>query len=70
MQLITDLTLYSGIAASVLAITLAIYLILMWFRQENRLLTNLPLMFGVVFIAHAISQFMVLLSTSGERLDN
>lgn len=65
MQIVTDLTLYSGIVASVLAITLAVYLILMWFRQENRLLTDLPLMFGVVFITHAISQFMVFLSESG-----
>ncbi len=65
MQVITDLTLYSGIAASVLAASLAVYLIVLWFRQENRLLTDLPLMFGIVFIAHASNQFIVLLSESG-----
>lgn len=65
MQVITDLTLYSGIAASCLAATLAVYLIVLWLRQENRILTDLPLMFGIVFIAHASNQFIVLLSESG-----
>ena len=65
MQVITDLTLYSGIAASSLAATLAVYLIIIWYRQENRILTDLPLMFGIVFIAHASNQFIVLLSESG-----
>ncbi len=65
MQVITDLTLYSGIAASGLAAALAAYLIFLWFRQKNRLLTDLPLMFGIVFIAHAANQSIVLLSESG-----
>ena len=65
MQVITDLTLYSGIAASSFAATLAVYLIIIWYRQENRILTDLPLMFGIVFIAHASNQFIVLLSESG-----
>lgn len=65
MQVIADLTLYSGIAGSCLATILATYLISMWFRQKNRLLTDLPLMFGIVFLSHAANQFIVLLSESG-----
>jgi hypothetical protein len=65
MQFIIDLTLFSGITASLVAAILATYLIYLWFRQENRLLTDLPLMFGIVFIAHACNQFIVLLSETG-----
>lgn len=65
MQIFTGLTLFSGIAASVLAASLAVYLIVMWFRQDNRLLTDLPLMFGIVFLAHTLNQLIVLLSESG-----
>jgi hypothetical protein len=65
MQVFTDLSLFTGIAASVLAAALAAYLIVLWFRQKNRLLTDLPLMFGIVFIAHAMNQSIVLLSESG-----
>ena len=62
MQITLDPTLLSGLAASVLSSILAIYLISLWYRQDNRLLTDLPLMFGVVFIAHAMNQSMLLLS--------
>ena len=65
MQVFTDLSLFTGIAASVLAATLATYLIIVWFRQENRLTTDLPLMFGIVFVAHATNQFIILLTESG-----
>jgi len=65
MQFIIDLTLFSGITASIVAAILATYLIFLWFRQENRLLTDLPLMFGIVFMAHACNQFIVLLSETG-----
>jgi hypothetical protein len=65
MQILTDLSLFTGIAASALAAALAAYLIVLWLRQKNRLLTDLPLMFGIVFIAHAMNQSIVLLSESG-----
>ncbi|MHA1963197.1 MAG: hypothetical protein ACXACG_00635 [Candidatus Thorarchaeota archaeon] len=65
MQFVIDLTLLPGLAASVLATIMAVYLIILWYRQENKLFTDLPLMFGIVFIAHAASQTMVLLSEYG-----
>jgi hypothetical protein len=65
LQFVFDLTLLPGLAASVLAAIMAVYLIIIWYRQENRLMTDLPLMFGIVFIAHAVNQTMVLLSEYG-----
>jgi hypothetical protein len=65
MQLTFDLTLLSGLAASVLAALMAVYLIYTWYRQENRLMTDLPLLFGIVFIAHATNQAVLLLSEYG-----
>ncbi|MGY5863168.1 MAG: hypothetical protein RTV41_01045 [Candidatus Thorarchaeota archaeon] len=65
MQLAIDLTLFSGLAASCLAAIMAVYLIFTWYRQENRLLTDLPLMFGIVFIAHSANQAILLLSEYG-----
>lgn len=68
MQITIDLTLLSGLAASLLAMIMATYLIFLWTRQENRLLTDLPLMFGIVFIAHAANQTILLLSEYGYLL--
>ncbi|MGY5879063.1 MAG: hypothetical protein RTV31_02385 [Candidatus Thorarchaeota archaeon] len=64
MQFVFDLTLI-GIVVSILAAIMAGYLIYLWFRQENRLLTDLPLLFGIVFIAHAANQIILLLSENG-----
>ena len=65
LQFVFDLTLLSSLAASFLAAMMAMYLIYLWTRQENRLLTDLPLMFGIVFVAHAASQIILLLSEYG-----
>jgi hypothetical protein len=65
LQIVFDLTLLSGLAASFLAATMATYLIFLWTRQKNKLLTDLPLMFGIVFIAHAANQSILLLSEYG-----
>ncbi len=65
MQLSYDFSLLPGLAASVLAAIMAVYLIVMWYRQENRLMTDLPLMFGIVFICHATNQAILLLSEYG-----
>lgn len=65
MQIILDFTLLAGIVASVLSAVLATYLIYLWHKQQNRLLTDLPLMFGIVFFAHAMNQSLLLLSDAG-----
>ena len=65
LQFVIDFTLLSSLAASFLSAIIAMYLIYLWTRQENRLMTDLPLMFGIVFIAHAASQTILLLSEYG-----
>ncbi len=65
LQFVIDLMLLSGLAASFLAAIMALYLIYTWTRQKNRLLTDLPLLFGIVFVAHATNQTILLLSEYG-----
>lgn len=65
MQVVFDTSSIASIIASLLSGVLAVYLIRFWFRQESRLLTDLPLMFGIAFIAHALNQSMVLFQGSG-----
>ena len=68
LQFTFNLTLFSGLAASLVAAIMAVYLIVLWNRQENKLLTDLPLMFGIVFIAHASNQIILMLSEYGYLL--
>jgi hypothetical protein len=65
MQFSLDTTVLTGVAAGLVSALLAAYLILLWIRQENRMYTDLPLMFGLVFMAHSINQSMVLFAQSG-----
>ena len=65
MQIITDVSFILEILAIAVSIILSSYLILTWYRQANRLLTDLPLMFGIVFMGHAINQFMLKLPMLG-----
>lgn len=60
-----DLTSLSSIAAAVISIVLSTYLFLLWKRQDNRLITDLPLMFGITFIAHGFSNIIQTLSYLG-----
>ena len=65
MQIITDVSFILELLAIAVSIVLASYLILTWYRQVNRLLTDLPLMFGIVFIGHAINQMLLKLPLLG-----
>jgi hypothetical protein len=56
---------YSNLAATILSVIVSLYLISMWKRQENRLYTDLPLVFGVSFLAQAVNTFMLAFSTMG-----
>ena len=65
MQIITDVSFILEFLAIAVSIVLASYLILTWYRQANRLLTDLPLMFGIIFIGHAINQILLKLPMLG-----
>jgi membrane protease YdiL (CAAX protease family) len=65
MQIITEISFILELLAIAVSIVLASYLILTWYRQANRLLTDLPLMFGIIFIGHAINQMLLKLPMLG-----
>lgn len=53
MQLGTDLVILSTITTILISATVGVYLLRLWFKQSNRLITDLPLVFGVTTISHA-----------------
>ncbi|MHA1926403.1 MAG: hypothetical protein ACW974_10855, partial [Candidatus Thorarchaeota archaeon] len=65
MQIVLDMAVYSNLAATILSVIVSLYLISMWKRQENRLYSDLPLVFGVSFLAQAVNTFMLAFSTMG-----
>ncbi|MFW9849705.1 MAG: hypothetical protein ACFFF4_11210 [Candidatus Thorarchaeota archaeon] len=59
MQLVIELTFWSGILAGLLSIIGGIYLVHLWYRQSTRLLTDLPLVFAFSFILQGVNMFML-----------
>ena len=72
MQIPIDVTVTISIVASLLSMLLSIELILIWRSYENRLLTDLPLLFGLSFIfqgANMLMQTLVLAGVFPDTLD-
>ncbi|MFX0108994.1 MAG: hypothetical protein ACFE7R_11970 [Candidatus Hodarchaeota archaeon] len=65
MQTILDPTVISSLTTAILSVCLSIYLYFLWHRQENRLITDLPLMFSIIFISSATSQILQALPLLG-----
>ncbi|MFQ5831732.1 MAG: hypothetical protein ACE5H4_03425 [Candidatus Thorarchaeota archaeon] len=65
MQTLSDVTVTSVLVTIGLSVLMAAYLIRMWFHQEHRLNTDLPLMFGIVFMAQAVNNLIRLLPMVG-----
>ncbi|MFW9800482.1 MAG: hypothetical protein ACFFD9_08600 [Candidatus Thorarchaeota archaeon] len=65
MQTLNDVTVTSVLVTIGLSVLMAAYLIRMWFHQEHRLNTDLPLMFGIVFLAQAVNNLIRLLPMVG-----
>ena len=65
MQIGTDLVLISSMAIVVIAITLSGYLGRKWLSQENRLMTDLPLVFAIAFLGQAFNIAIVTLQHIG-----
>ncbi|MHA2371402.1 MAG: hypothetical protein ACXAEB_00170 [Candidatus Thorarchaeota archaeon] len=65
MQFIPDLTIVSNLVTIALSTIMAMYLISIWYRQERRLNTDLPLMFGITFVAQAVNNLIRILPMLG-----
>ncbi len=65
MQVTLDTTIMPSIVAAVVSILLSMYLYFLWHRQENRLYSDLPLAFSIVFTAHALNQMLLSLTMLG-----
>ena len=65
MQFFPDLTIASNLVTIALSTIMAMYLISIWYKQERRLNTDLPLMFGITFVAQAVNNLIRILPTLG-----
>ncbi|MHA1924811.1 MAG: CPBP family intramembrane glutamic endopeptidase [Candidatus Thorarchaeota archaeon] len=65
MQLAIDIVNLSVIVTISLSALMALFLFRIWLNQERRLNTDLPLMFGITFIAQAINNFIRMLPMIG-----
>ena len=65
MQTGSELVLMSTLATMVISVVVASYLIRTWYRQDNRLMTDLPLVFSIAMISNAINLVMIMLPIVG-----
>jgi len=54
----SEVVFVSSALSTIVSMIVATYLIHKWYNQKTRLPFDLPLMFGVVFVASAVSQFI------------
>ncbi|TFG28297.1 hypothetical protein EU528_11445 [Candidatus Thorarchaeota archaeon] len=65
MQLGTDLVILSTITTILISTTVGVYLLRLWFKQSNRLITDLPLVFGVTTLSHSCQVLVLALQNLG-----
>jgi hypothetical protein len=65
MQIILEMTTVANIATAIFSVLICAYLFRLWYNQENRLYTDLPLMFGITFITQAFNNIILVLPTLG-----
>ncbi|MFW9788167.1 MAG: hypothetical protein ACFFE2_12105 [Candidatus Thorarchaeota archaeon] len=65
MQIGTDLVLMSSMATVIVALSLGGYLGRKWLSQKARLITDLPLVFGIAFVSQAFNITIVTLQHIG-----
>ncbi|MFX1367012.1 MAG: hypothetical protein ACFFAY_00210 [Promethearchaeota archaeon] len=54
----SEVVFVSSAVSTIVSMIVATYLIHKWYNQKTRLPFDLPLMFGIVFVASAVSQFI------------
>jgi MFS family permease len=65
MQIVIEMTTAANIATALFSAVLSVYLFALWRRQENPLLTDLPLMFGITFLTQAVNNMILVLPSLG-----
>ena len=65
LQTILDPIVISSLTTAILSLCLSTYLYFLWKKQANRLYTDLPLMFSIIFISSAVSQILQALPLVG-----
>jgi len=65
MQLGTDLVILSTLTTVLVSTTVGLYLLRLWYKQSNRLITDLPLVFAVTTISHACQVTVLALQNLG-----
>ncbi|MBN2229709.1 MAG: hypothetical protein JW779_08940 [Candidatus Thorarchaeota archaeon] len=65
MQIILDMTTMANIATILFSAVMATFLFSLWYRQENRLYSDLPLMFGITLLTQAINNFILIIPVLG-----
>ena len=65
MQIVLEMTTVANIATAMFSVLICGYLFKLWYNQENRLLTDLPLMFGITFITQSINNLILVLPAVG-----
>lgn len=65
MQITLEMTTVANIATAIFSVLIAAYLFRLWNRQENKLYTDLPLMFGITFITQAFNNLILVLPALG-----
>ncbi len=65
MQFGTEFVIFSSVTIVIISAIVGTYLLRLWLKQSNRLLTDLPLVFAITAISHACQTSVVALSTLG-----
>jgi len=65
MQLGTELVIYSSLTIVTISAIVGIYLLRLWLRQSNRLITDLPLVFSITAISQACQTLVAALQNIG-----
>jgi len=61
MQFGSELVLFSSFATITISVIIGLYLIRLWYSQENRLITDLPLVFSISMMSNAINMVMIIM---------
>ncbi|MHA1135893.1 MAG: hypothetical protein ACTSSE_05345 [Candidatus Thorarchaeota archaeon] len=65
MQSGTELVILSTLTTILISTTVGVYLLRLWYKQSNRLITDLPLVFAVTTISHACQVLILALQNLG-----
>lgn len=60
-----EISLLATIIGFIIAVAIGLYLLRYWYKQEKRLSTDLPLMFGIAMVAQSLNQLMLTIINLG-----